>query len=292
VVVQVENYIDARPQSGLADAQIVYEYQAEGGISRFSAVFFQRPPGEIGPIRSARLVTIDLTKYLQGSLMYSGCSIVVCATLAGESFPHYGETAAGPDMFRLGSRYAPHNLYTDGDRVADIVARSSLPAHSYQLWPRAQFIQNGQPISSFSAYLSGAETPTFNWDQPAGGFVRTEPDSGTFTDATSGKPIVIPTVIVQQVSITDAGYVESVNGGHGLAFGLSGTGAAQVFTKGQEFNATWSQPSSGPAQYTLGNGQAAPISEGPVWILLVPGGNPATMVTTAATPVSIPHSAR
>src|SRR5215831_818836 len=64
LVVQVENSPDARPQSGLGAADIVYEYETEGGISRFSTIFFSAPPASVrvGPIRSAREATVKITK--------------------------------------------------------------------------------------------------------------------------------------------------------------------------------------------------------------------------------------
>ncbi len=62
-LIQVENLNAARPQSGLSTADIVYEYETEGGISRFSAMFFSTPTATIGPVRSARLATI---KHLLG----------------------------------------------------------------------------------------------------------------------------------------------------------------------------------------------------------------------------------
>ena len=52
--VVIENHPDARPQSGLDKASIVYETIAEGGITRFLAVFQENEVAEIGPVRSAR----------------------------------------------------------------------------------------------------------------------------------------------------------------------------------------------------------------------------------------------
>ena len=54
LAVMVENHPDARPQSGLSLADIVYETLAEGGITRFLAIYQSRDAGQIGPVRSAR----------------------------------------------------------------------------------------------------------------------------------------------------------------------------------------------------------------------------------------------
>ncbi|TMF17516.1 MAG: DUF3048 domain-containing protein [Chloroflexi bacterium] len=76
-LIQVENLAAARPQSGLGAADVVYEYVTEGGISRFSAIFLHPPSTRVGPIRSARLVTIRLTQHYGAVLIYSGASTYV-----------------------------------------------------------------------------------------------------------------------------------------------------------------------------------------------------------------------
>ena len=57
LVVKIDNYPAARPQTGLNDADIVFEEPVEGGITRFAAVFQCQSPPLIGPIRSARWST-------------------------------------------------------------------------------------------------------------------------------------------------------------------------------------------------------------------------------------------
>src|SRR2546426_1769723 len=77
LLVQVENLPAARPQSGLQDAAIMYEYVTEGGISRFSVIYTSPPKGRVGPIRSARLVTISLATIYGAALVYSGGSTYI-----------------------------------------------------------------------------------------------------------------------------------------------------------------------------------------------------------------------
>lgn len=61
LAVMIENSTDARPQSGLTSADIVYETVAEGGITRFMALFYCNSLSDIqvGPVRSARTYFID-----------------------------------------------------------------------------------------------------------------------------------------------------------------------------------------------------------------------------------------
>jgi len=57
--IMIENHEDARPQSGISSADVVYEAVAEGGITRFLTVFYCQSAQEVGPIRSARTYFLD-----------------------------------------------------------------------------------------------------------------------------------------------------------------------------------------------------------------------------------------
>src|SRR3989344_6053428 len=57
--VMIENHEDSRPQSGLSSADVIYEAVAEGGITRFLAVYYCQDAGIIGPVRSARTYFLD-----------------------------------------------------------------------------------------------------------------------------------------------------------------------------------------------------------------------------------------
>ena len=58
LAVMIENHEEARPQSGLSRADIVYEAIAEGGITRFMGVFYCGASAgslSLAPVRSARI---------------------------------------------------------------------------------------------------------------------------------------------------------------------------------------------------------------------------------------------
>src|SRR3989440_4547387 len=119
-MVQIENSILARPLSGLQQANIVYEYLAEGGITRMTAIYFS-PSGSqrIEPVRSARPVTIRLWHSFHGVLFFSGANTKVLQVIQAQQIPALTEGSDGGAYFaRDSSRRAPHNLYTDGSRLA------------------------------------------------------------------------------------------------------------------------------------------------------------------------------
>ncbi len=267
-LVQVENNSAARPQWGLQHAALVYEYVTEGGISRFSAFYTDSSASRIGPVRSARLVTVHLAQIYGAVIVYSGASAAVQQAIELSGAPHIDEAASHGDLYRIGDRPVPHNLVTDGSHLAHLLDGA----------PRTDLAATGagHPASRFTVPISPSETPAFMYDALAGGWRRSEPDTGDAVDATSGRPLVAATVVVQQVRIVDAGNVEDANGAHGVDHILTGTGAAQVFTAGKEYDATWTQPQLGVPAFTLANGSRAPIAAGLVWICLVPTGSPAS----------------
>jgi hypothetical protein len=275
-IIQVENSPAGRPQSGLASADLVYEYVAEGGVGRFSVFFFTLPPSsqEVGPVRSARTVTVKLAALYHGFVAYSGASAYIGGLLGRASFPSFDEDSALGNLFRISARAPPHNLYTDGAHIAALAGRAKQGSVGYQLWSRTATPVGGLPVTSFVVPVSVFEQPRFTWQPALNGFTRTE-DTGPVVDPATHRPLVLPTVIVQQVAVTTDVHVVDVAGHLGVDHGVVGTGPAQVFTGGAEFPATWTQGASGPPQYTLADGSPAPIAPGEVWISLVPVGQPA-----------------
>ncbi len=258
-------------------ADLVYEYVAEGGVGRFSLFFFTTPRAkqEVGPVRSARTVTIQLATLYHAFIAYSGASQYIGGLLHRAPFPSYDEDSARGNLFRIPARAPPHNLYTDGQHIADLGHLAALAPVSYRLWQRTSNPVGGMPVTSFTAPVSASERPIFTWQPTLNGFTRTE-DTGIVLDPATGAPLILPTVIVQQVGVTTDPHVVDVDGHLGVDQAIAGSGAAQVFAAGREYAATWTQPASGPPVYTLADGTPAPIAPGEVWISLVPIAQPAT----------------
>ena len=276
ILVQVENLSDARPQSGLQSAAIVYEYLTEGGISRFSVIYTTPPKGKVGPIRSARLVTISLAKIYGAVVVFSGGSTYIKGQIRSAGIPNADENSASGDLFRDSTRPPPHNLYTDGSHLSDVESRINPPPVNESMWDRTSpaSVNGGRPVSRVSVPVTDDEKPTFAYDPSAAGWKRNEPDTGPFVDADIRAPLVVSTLIVQQVEIRPTVQVVDVNGQTGVDHQVMGSGRAQVFTAGREFDSTWTQGSTGPPTFSTGDHQA-PIAPGLVWICLVATGTTA-----------------
>jgi len=129
--VMIDNYpIDARPQSGLRDADLVYEVEAEGGITRYMALFLEHTPAQIGPVRSARTYFVDLARPYDPLFAHAGENDDVWGPLKelrAAGFADMDEIVGTPEAFwRDSSRYMPHNLYTSIARM-----RSTAPKYGY-----------------------------------------------------------------------------------------------------------------------------------------------------------------
>ncbi|GAH19229.1 unnamed protein product, partial [marine sediment metagenome] len=110
--IMVENSEGARPQSGLDKANIVYEVLAEGGITRFLAIFYDRDAEEVGPIRSARPYFVSKSLEHQAIYVHVGGSEEAYNFIKEEKIDDINEFVDFQPFWRSKNRKPPHNLYT------------------------------------------------------------------------------------------------------------------------------------------------------------------------------------
>lgn len=117
--VMINNLGPARPQSGMTQADVVWELLAEGGITRFVTVFQSKEfTDPIGPVRSIRPYFIEVGEFYEGVLVHAGASNDGFAILRGQHKHDLDEiTNAGAFFWRDKSRKAPHNVYTDLEKL-------------------------------------------------------------------------------------------------------------------------------------------------------------------------------
>lgn len=118
----IENSPDARPQSGLYAADIVYETMAEGGIPRFIALFQKNSPDKIGPIRSARPYFLDITKEYNLPFAHCGYSEEARMQIENQKLMSLNEFTYGSSFYRSTDRKAPHNLYSTADNLRKLAS--------------------------------------------------------------------------------------------------------------------------------------------------------------------------
>ncbi|MBL8096619.1 MAG: DUF3048 domain-containing protein, partial [Anaerolineales bacterium] len=104
LAVKITNFpVSARPQFGLAQADLVFEHQAEAGLTRFTAFFLQNDVDKIGPVRSARFVDAEIVPAFQAALVTSGSSFGTMDKLRGTAW------FLGLDVWRLVSEESAYS---------------------------------------------------------------------------------------------------------------------------------------------------------------------------------------
>ena len=118
IAFKIDNNINARPQSGLQEADAVHEILVEGGMTRFLAFFMDKTSSYLGPIRSARPTDPTVVRPYGGTLVVSGATDGLIPAIRDLGVPVLEEQKS-PAMFRIASRKAPHNLYADTELVRE-----------------------------------------------------------------------------------------------------------------------------------------------------------------------------
>jgi hypothetical protein len=264
--VKIENAPQARPQTGLDKADVVYEAIAEGGITRFAAIFQSVDPGDLGPVRSVRPQDPDIAAPLHGIAAYSGGVTPIVNDLSTVAQNLSADTSVAASAYhRTTDRVAPHNLYATASKLWALAAapydQPPKPLFEYGAMP-----SGATPAASADVPLSGVADVRWAWDGKAW---RRSQDGVPFTVTGSGR-IGPADVILQYVQITSAGY-QDVAGTPVPKAVVMGTGKAQLLRGGKVISGTWSKPSRfDVTQFTTADGQAMDLQPGQTWVELVP----------------------
>lgn len=257
-LIQIPNDQGAWDQTGLQGAGIVFEYLAEGGITRLTAVF-DNAPDLIGPMRSSRFISLKLGRHYKGLLFQSGESQATRAQAALDPTPQFFDTIGY--QFRTGSRYAPDNLMIQGPRVlaAEQNYFSGIPAFNI---PKARpALSGGAAESSFNV---AEHYSTYRYDPVTGTYQKSE-QGHAYSDAGLRQPLRISMVVTLHTRET----LLDVGDGHGAHihdYNLDTSGPIDVYYLGQHYTGTWaSTDSHGPLAFTV-NGQPLSLPPGLVWI--------------------------
>jgi len=135
IAVMIDNDPNARPQAGLAQAQLVYEAKAEGGITRFMAIFAGSDDLPIiGPIRSARPYYIDWARGFGALYVHVGGSPEALAILEKIDMFDINEFYQGKYFWRSDAKIAPHNVYGSQDNFQTYLKKLNATNRGYNAW--------------------------------------------------------------------------------------------------------------------------------------------------------------
>ncbi|MBO0808492.1 MAG: DUF3048 domain-containing protein, partial [Actinobacteria bacterium] len=204
LAVKIDNYVLARPQTGLGKADLVYVLPVEGGLTRFMAIFSSHFPSVVGPVRSAREDDLALLKQFgRPALAYSGATPVLLPYIARHAriVNLYAGRVGG--YYRDNRRIAPYNLYARTRRLL-AEARHASKAHwiGFRFGPPPA---GGHHTVSRSASFPSA-TYRFTWSSKRGRWlVRID---GKRARTTSGRQLGPATVVIQHTRITTSRFLE------------------------------------------------------------------------------------
>jgi hypothetical protein len=257
-IVQIPNdSYGARDQSGLSAADFVFEYVTEGGITRLSAVF-SRAPVEVGPIRSARLISMKLTRHYRGQLFLSGGSQGTIGRLNAEPVPAKFE--GDPAYFRSNSRPAPNNLYLTGSGMQ---RAQSGPGSNDQIIKGSLTNFDGAPAASFGV---PEHDSTYSFDPTTGTYTKVE-EGRLMSEAIIGQPVHIQMVVVMHAGVAVTNIIEDLNGARGLDFDMESGGGAEFYFMGKKATGKWAAADrSSGFTFTYDDGRPLTIPRGVVWV--------------------------
>ncbi|MGL6184251.1 MAG: DUF3048 domain-containing protein [Clostridium chrysemydis] len=230
----VENSKNARPQSGLSYADIVYETSAEGGIPRFICVFHSNYPEKIGPIRSARPYFVTLANEFSLPFAHCGGSKEALSKISNDSATmSINEMYNSKYFYRDNSRVAPHNLYTSSEKVLEALKDKSFnPApKDFLNYDDSSFNdENLKASNTIDIKCNNLYSTSYKFKD---GRYEKYMDGTLSYDALTKKPLAFDNVIVQKTNIT------LQNDGSHLDVDLISNGTGYVFSKGKVKEIKW-----------------------------------------------------
>jgi hypothetical protein len=263
LAVKIDNIVNARPQTGLTHADIVYVLPVEGGLSRFLAVFSSDYPRVIGPVRSAREDDLELLRQFgRPAFAYSGAT----ATL----LPYIQRTARIVNLYsgitrgyyRDTSRIAPYNLYA---HTRQLLAQARGASKARDIGFRFGAPPPGGKATRSASVSYPAASFTFTWS-PAKGRWLVSMD-GVPARTTDGGRLAPATVVIQHTKVRTSRFLEY---GKPPPYAEStGSGTALVLRDGRAWTTHWSRPAAnGGTTFTTASGQRMTFAPGQVWVVL------------------------
>jgi hypothetical protein len=267
----IDNHPDAWPQSGLNNASLVFEALAEGGITRFMAVFADGALGnvpEIGPVRSARVYFVQWAMGLNAVFMHAGGSPDALA-LAGSTDRIVDADALVLPQYarRDNSRAAPHNLYTSSESLRTFAAEQRpfddpQVGYVFNAVGPAQAPQATTITYDFTDPLFRA---TWRYDQQTNAYYRWANGAPQVERNTNAQLRTRNLVVMEVPNAPRAGDAAGR-----LDLDVVGSGAARVFLAGQQIDATWRKnDAAAPLQFYDAQGQEIVFNVGSMWVAAV-----------------------
>lgn len=295
--VMLENHTEARPHSGLSFADVVYEAVAEGGITRFLAVYYCQDAGITGPVRSARTYFLDFISEYGDAPLYAhvgGANTPGPANALGQiedygwagyndlnqfsvGFPTYKR-----DEARAGRPVATeHTMYTTTSKLWKVGEERDLTDtnkdgerwdenfRSYKFKEDAP--ASSRPKSQKIHFEYWQNQPDFNVDwtyDPATNTYLRVNGGEVHKDRNTGKQITAKNIVA--VYMTERRANDGYEGNLHLLYGDKGSGKAVIYQDGKELQGRWSKASRTDRMVITANGKEVQFNPGTIWFHILP----------------------
>lgn len=264
--IMIENSPDARPQSGLKDAGVVYEAIAEGGITRFLALYQQEKPALIGPVRSLRMYYVDWLAPYQASAAHIGGSAAALAEIRNGTYRDIDQFFNAPSYWRATDRAAPHNVYTSFEKLDALNTAKGFNKSEFKSFARSDTPTSSQvTATSIDFNFSSALYNThYDYDASSRTYLRSV-GGASHDDREKGRlaPHVVVAMHVDMTTVREDGIRGSI--------ATTGTGKAEVFQNGIVIECTWRKNSrTEPLELIAADGTPIELTRGQTWIGAIP----------------------
>lgn len=271
--VVIENHPEARPQSGLSQAGIVYEALAEGGITRFLAFFGDERPAQIGPVRSLRTYFVDWTLEFDAPIAHVGGNADAIDMIAPQGVKSLNQFFNGGSYYRTRDRRAPHNAYTDSDKLDALLAQKGYAASNFMQNARKRDEPNTTPPHGLIQiqYSYNGYQVEYRYDAATNTYLRFLAGS-PHVDRNTGQQIRVKNIVIEVMSTS---YGKSRLGESNVRMGTPGSGRAIVLRDGGAVEGTWSKANHRERTKLLdAAGKEIALNPGNTWFSIVPEGKP------------------
>jgi len=273
---KIGNNPDARPQQGLEAADVVYEEEVEGDITRFLAVFHSQAPEAFGPIRSARSFDPEILWPIKGLFMYAGAASRNVPLVRAAPVQSFNETEAGDAVFldrSFSNGQRPNILFGRAEAFWAKANDHTPPQPLFRYLPEGGAFA-GEAVRAVTIPVGGGRyQPTFTWDPARDMWLRSM--GGEAHVARSGEQLTTDNVVIQFVA------------GSGPQTSLIGEGEVVVLADGVLVRGRWSRPDrESPTRWLDAAGDDLLIPPGRTWIVLPHQGGSLVIEGAATTSTS------
>jgi hypothetical protein len=271
LAVKIDNHPNARPHSGIDEADMVIEMLVEG-VTRFITIWHESDSDYLGPNRSGRPTDSELLPaFNEPTFTISGAQGWVQNMITGNGVSLIKELSEG--TFRISGRSAPHNLYVDTFTLRETADERDYPNEppAGPIWEFGPLPADATPASSVNIQFA-SNGVVWDWDEAEGLWLRTVQGRESMVRDEEGNETRLG------VPVMVALYVEQYSNNGLPSSHTLGSGEAYVFADGKYVQGTWEREEM-TEWFTLtdANGNVIAVPPGQVWLSLVPSGSGLTV---------------